>query len=254
MPHQNSVFSRVLTAALVFAFTSSVLSAAVTQTSSSTAPSTGLIATSEDPQNLSNAALGVRWDTSSSSHRDVSQSFLSSSATTLNSFTFKLTFDQTIPAGVVNAPFTIKLYEVGSASAMPDAGGSVLVSTQSGVWTVPAGTAASSYITFNLDPVSLGAGKYYSFAFGFDSSAAGRNFLVATRDSGFYPSGVAAGLVYPYDPVTAGTPGAWTAFGATADFIFYANTASAVPEPSTTALLIGGVMLSAAIMRRRSLR
>lgn len=252
MQMKDHSFFRAVSSVLLLVLAPAIAGAAVTQTWNASAPLAGLIATSEDPANLSQMALGVRWDTTTQSHRDISQSFRASASTTLDSFTFKFTFDQTIPAGLADASFTIKLYEVASASAMPDAAGSVLLSTQSGVWTVPAGTAAATYITFNLDPVALEAGRYYSLALGFDSGAAGRNFLIATRDSGYYPDGVAANLVYPYDPVSPGTPGAWAAFGPNADFIFYANTA--VPEPSTSALLIGGVFLSVAVMRRRSVR
>lgn len=254
MTSHTSLRSLVVTVILLSVCTAAAR-AAITMSSSSTAPTANLIATSENQTtpNPGTSALGVRWDTVSSSHRDVLQVFTTSTAATLGSFTFKLN-NQTTPAGLLNAGYTVNIYEVASASSFPGTSDTPLA-TFGGTWTVPTGTAALSYITFDLGTgVSLTANKSYAFAIGFNSSAANRNFLISTNSGdSSYSGGVAASATYTYDATVAGTPGVWTSF--TTDYVFYAN-AVAIPEPSATAgLMAGAIILFTGFRRsRRSLR
>ncbi|EIP97384.1 hypothetical protein OpiT1DRAFT_01821 [Opitutaceae bacterium TAV1] len=217
--------------------------AAVTTTWSAAAPDAATVIATSDVGATSNA-FGARW-ISSTNHRDISQSFLATEATTLDSFTFRQTHDQRTNAELLNIPFTVKIYEVASATALPDSSGSTLVSTQSGNWTVPGGTAASTYITFNIESVALKANTHYSFVLGFDQSGSKVEFLGSTYGNSVYPQGVAAGLTY-----NDGVAGAWGAWAT--DFVFYASTSS-IPEPAVTALLLGGLgLLAVGIYKRRS--
>jgi hypothetical protein len=239
----------LLVAALLLPFLAAVARAQVIISASLTAPTQNLIATSEKstPADGTNA-LGVRWDTTTSSHRDVLQVFTTTADASLESFTFKLN-NQATPAGLANATFTISIYEVDSTSSFPGSTDTPLA-TYTGTWTLATGTAALSYITFDFDgSISLTAGKSYAFSIGFNSSGAGRNFLISTNggDNGFYSGGVAASATYAYDATVAGTPGAWTTFST--DYVFYAN-ATAVPEPSTTAAWMAGMAIMFAGFRR----
>jgi hypothetical protein len=223
--------------------------ATVTLSSSLTAPTANLITGSEKTTPADGtSALGVRWDTSSSSHRDVLQVFTTTADASLGSFTFKLN-NQTTPAGLLNAGYTINIYQVASASSFPGSS-DVPLATDTGTWTLPTGTAALSYITFSLaNSVALTANTSYAFSIGFNSSGAGRNFLISNNggDDGFHSGGVAASATYTYDPVVAGTPGAWTTFST--DYVFYAN-ATAVPEPSATAAWMAGIAVMFGGFRR----
>jgi hypothetical protein len=247
MPHCLSPIVRI--AVLFLAMSVTCAYATVTLSSSLTAPTANLITGSEKttPADGTNA-LGVRWDTTSSSHRDVLQVFTTTTDASLGSFTFKLN-NQTTPAGLLNAGYTIKIYQVSSASSFPGSS-DVPLATDTGTWTLPTGTEALSYITFSLGSrVALTANTSYAFEIGFNSSGSGRNFLISTNggDNGFYSGGVAASATYTYDATVAGTPGAWTTFST--DYVFYTN-ATAVPEPSTTAAWMAGMAIMFAGFRR----
>ncbi|MDR1283323.1 MAG: PEP-CTERM sorting domain-containing protein [Opitutaceae bacterium] len=249
---KTRIIITVSIAALLLAALPSARSAVVTTATTATPDAATIIAFAEGP---TTSAMGVRWDTSiagATGHRDISQSFLVASATTLASFTLKQANDQPTPAALVNLPFTVKIYKIPSASALPDAAGSELVSTQTGTWTVPGGTVKDSYITFTLDQsVSLGANTYYAFALGFDQSASGANFIASTSGNGtLYANGLAAGLAYDWNTSAAGS---WASFST--DYIFYVNTAAAaVPESATTAALLGALAIAATALARRKRR
>ncbi|MDR1283073.1 MAG: hypothetical protein LBK99_19955 [Opitutaceae bacterium] len=227
----------------------------VTTSANAQAPDAAtVIAASESTENRN--VYTMRWDSAASDpkHRDISQSFYVASDTTLASFTLKESHQSATTSALIDLSFTVKIYKVPSATALPDDAAAELLSTQTGIWTIPGLTAASTYITFELDQtVPLKADTFYAFVLGLDSGKASAGFQAATNIGGgtdYYPNGVGASLTYTWvDNTTAGTPGAWTVLTSgtsKGDYIFYANAAAAVPEPATTAALLGALAIAIA--------
>lgn len=184
--------------------------------------------------------------------RDIGQTFKATSDVQLGAFTLKL-----LSYGVQaqNAAFTITIYETSSANAKFTTG--MLVSTQQGF--LPSSLEENQYITFTLDEVvNLTANKHYTIFLHFDSTASGTaetwrqvvfargNVLTADNPlgSGDYhwlrPS--------PFTDAARAIDAGLTSGNVLAITL---HSPAPVPEPGTTALLIGAVT-AAGLYRYRS--
>jgi len=196
--------------------------AAVVVTSDSSAP-TSYFANST----VSAGGLQWRWD-DVNGRRDVGQSFYTGTAAlTLDKITFQIVSNSTPGAGAANAPFTLNVYQVSSASAFPTAGTAIL--TETGSLSAVHATSADlgKYITFDMTNTALSASSYYAVILSFDSQAVARNMVWQVSNT---PAS------YPNGQCIISTNG--TTFSANNDLVFYA---SAIPEPRGGFLTLAGL-------------
>lgn len=253
---------KILLLCLAFAGMSSLLHSAVLVSLSgvssvgttTNAPTSNVFASNEQSLNFSgqpvDSALGWRWD-SASSKRDISQSFQVVSAITFDKMTFKIG-GADLPSVLQDnsaATFTLSIYKLSSASALPSDASAQVVSQQSGSFaSFAAGMATASgnitgtkynYLTFDFDNVSLTESGYYAVVLSFNATATGYNLAMAMNtNNNVYTQGTGA-VNY--------NEGGWAG---SSDFYFYAQS---VPEPKATAMLFGSVVIlfSQALKRRR---
>jgi len=213
------------------------------------APTQNVFASTENT--AVDSALGWRWDTAIAPvyERGVSQSFYSgASAVTFDKITFK-TGGSAVPSQLkdnASAAFTLSIYSVSSASALPSSGN--LLSSQAGTFAgFASGYATASgsitgtafnYITFDIENIALNANTYYAVVLAFDQSGTGYNIAMANNGTNtYYTSGTGA---------IAENGGSWTT---SSDLYFYAQ---AVPEPGAAqAVLLGAAFLGALRFVRR---
>ncbi len=212
---------------------------------STNAPTANVFASNEEDVNAGgstvDSALGWRYD-SASSKRDIAQSFYVSNSTTFDKITFKIG-GANIPSSLQNnsaATFTLSIYKLSSASALPSEASAQLVSQQSGNFSnFATGMATSSgnitntkynYLTFDFENVLLSQAGYYAVVLSFTSTASGYNVAMAMNDNNNTTYTQGSGAINYNNTGWAGA----------SDFYFYAQ---AVPEPRTAALVFGGVLL-----------
>ncbi len=217
--------------------------AAVQITQNAAAPTENLIAYAEG---YNDATLNWNaYGTTTSTYRDVGQSFVAPTDSGLSAISY---FIDSFESQAAGASFTIKIFETESPTTLLQDG--TLVSTQYGV--LPQDLFAKEYITFGLEQeVQLTAGMTYTVMLHFDekgtSNSAGSRRLVK----------FAIGAVSGTNPL-----GANTGFWLSSDFTNYYKDSkimtayfqtAAVPEPATTALIVGAGMVLLAKAKSRSL-
>ncbi|MDP0495121.1 MAG: hypothetical protein Q7Q73_02835 [Verrucomicrobiota bacterium JB024] len=187
----------------------------------------------------STGGAGLQWRNDTiNGRRDLGQSFYTDTALSLSAVTYRIVGDSSVGSGALNAAFTLSIYEVASASAVPTAG--TAISAQSGTMAGLTGTSAdfNKYVTFTMDaPVSLEAEKYYAAILSFDDQVANQNIVwsVSTTTA-----------VYPDGRLVLTTDG--TTFTTGNDMVFYVT---AIPEPSQTAAMIGLLVVGYVVYRRK---
>jgi len=201
-------------------FASAVASSAAVLVTLDTAAPTDFFASSTA------AAGGIQWrNDTTNGRRDVGQSFFTPTALTLDKITFQLATDAPPGAGASNATFTLALYQVSSASAVPTSGTAILTETG----TLPAflSTDVGKYITFDFASTTLTANSYYAIILTFNSQSAAEN--VTLRISNTPTSYTGGQAIVSTDGTT------FTSYSTGADFVFYAT---AIPEPGTVGLAL----------------
>jgi hypothetical protein len=222
----------LLTSALAL-LASTVLSSATVLVSLDTAAPTDYFA------NSTAAAGGIQWRNDTvNGRRDVGQSFFTPTALTLEKFTLQFTADASPGAGASNAAFTLSLYQVASASAVPTAGTAIL--TETGVLPTFQSSDMGKYITFDMANTALAANSYYALILTFNTQAAAENIIFRISNTpASYPGGQA---IISTDGTT------FSSYSTGADFVFYAT---AVPEPGTVALAVVAFVSLVPVLRRK---
>ncbi len=240
MNTQTQIRALVSLVALAFASATTGLQA-VTVSISSTAPNeSGLVASFVASEINS---WGVR--STAGNGRDISQSFyIGNNDVILNSFTFRQSATANSSGTSSLADFYVQILKLKTAGAIPGSANveEVVFSKTSkwGFW-VPT-IEKGSYITFTLGSVPLEANACYSFVVGFRTADA-NGFLASASGNGTAYNGVALFNNYGNDSETPN----WS--DSSTDLIFYATgTAAAVPEPATTAVLLGTLAIAAAAL------
>ncbi|MDR1279721.1 MAG: PEP-CTERM sorting domain-containing protein [Opitutaceae bacterium] len=218
----------------------------VTVSFSATAPSENIVAsiTADIPSN------NYAWHKSASDQfRDIMQTFSVDTNVTLDKFTFLIWADwySGNRAALENAEFNVSLVTI------PAQGASVTPTQTIATWTgrmpTPLPENSSSewyngkYITFEVPDTSLSAGTLYGLVFSFVNPAANQGMNLAIR------YGATPGVYYKDSTHTD-----WT--NSNNGLIFYALSArgTSIPEPSTSALLTGAVILASLVFLRRHRR
>lgn len=193
-------------------------------------------------------SIGWRYDVANGL-RDVGQSFLATSAFSLETLSIYVNVTPTASA-IQNAVMTLTIFSVASSTSSSTQGnpanGTVL-STQTGTFAsnfTVTGNTANSWITFTLDtPVSLAAGGSYVWMLSFENQAANRSITTAYVLGNTYASGLA----------WASTDGSTYSLlnGTNADITFTLQ-GTAVPEPATATLMAAAVALGLICHRRRT--
>lgn len=216
-------------------------------TSTSSTPPTGALVRIE-PTDTSKTQ---RWSNSSTtyatigSHRDLGQTFLipGASDVSIESFVFRFsTTDK--PAAIQRAGFTLSIYQIDSATSMPE--GLSPLYQQTG--TLPDSISSLDYLTFGLDtPFAATGGGYYAVQLSFNEPVANRSifFISATKDRYSF------GTMYTYSNVAANDT--TMTYGIANAQLDFAIIATAIPEQKVSGLLLGafGVTAAFGFMRRR---
>lgn len=193
-------------------------------------------------------SIGWRYDVANGL-RDVGQSFLATSAFSLEALSIFVNVTPTASA-IQNAVMTLTIFSVASSTSSSTQGnpanGTVL-STQTGTFASNfsvTGNTANSWITFTLDtPVSLAAGGSYVWMLSFENQAANRSITMAFLNGNTYANGLA----------WVSTDGSTYSLlnGVNADTTFILQ-GTAVPEPATATLMAAAVALGLICHRRRT--
>lgn len=222
----------LITSALAFLASAAFSSATVLVSLDSAAP-TDFFASA------TNAAGGIQWrNDTTNGRRDVGQSFFTPTALTLDKITFQLITDAPPGAGASNASFTLSLYQVSSATAVPSSGTAILTDTG----TLPAfqGSDTGKYITFDLASTALAANSYYAIMLTFNTQSAAEN--VTFRISNTPASYTGGQTIISTDGTT------FTSYSTGADLVFYAT---AIPEPGTVGLALVAFCGLVPVLRRK---
>ncbi|PTX99206.1 hypothetical protein DB345_02195 [Spartobacteria bacterium LR76] len=195
-------------------------------------------------------SIGWRYDVTSGL-RDVGQSFLATSAFSLEALSIFVNQTQaTTNAALQNAVMTLTIFSVASSTSSGTQGNpanGTVVSTQTGTFAsdfTVTGNTANSWITFSLDtPVSLAAGGSYVWMLSFENQAANRVVTMAFLNGNTYANGFA----------WVSTDGSTYSLlnGVNADTTFILQ-GTAVPEPATATLMAAAVALGLICHRRRT--
>ena len=176
--------------------------------------------------NSTNTPTGFSWRNLPTSKRDLGQSFLATSAFTMDVMSFKLSGN--IQTGSPGADFTIELFESTTQSSIGSS-----ISTQSA--TFPNFTGGSGdWLSFDIDDIAVTSGKYYTFVLAWDSPATSRSINLS----------VVTGSEYAGGNVWEDTGSGLNASNLDVFFIVQ----SVVPEPGSLALCGTGGLL---IFRRK---
>lgn len=237
--------------ALVVLFTQSTASAVITTSASAGAPDQNIFVNT-----ISNDAGNLSWNgkgtTIVSGQRNVGQTFLTpglaTESTLLQSVVFRIwgglddpTKPYLIPSAVLEASFTLQIFQVSSATAIPSAS-SVPLYVGTGI--TPSSLQSSDYLSFTLDtPLSLTGGKYYAIQLNWNDVASDRSlsFGQSTREN--YSSGTA----FLQQNTAVNGSLAYATHGADLHMMLVT-----VPEPETLSLLgLCGLLALVALHRRR---
>jgi hypothetical protein len=209
----------------------------VTVSTSPTAPASDIA--------LSNVATSVGnfdWSWTSTTPVNAGQIFTANTNFTLD----KVVLQITKISFATDQTFTVSLYEFASSSntlnvAFTPVGSALVTATG----TLPSsGMNANSYLTFDLPDVSLTSGKVYGFVFSFLSENA-NNAVGFSRTGNTYASG---------QIVTSSDSSGSFITATTGDYNFYLLFTSTIPEPSTAALMLGGLVLVGGVAARHRCR
>lgn len=216
----------VLTLLAILSAAQLVSAAAVTVSRSTTAPSDDLLLSFTGGDN-SPAAGGLSWRSSAASggQRDVGQTFSLPETVNLEAITLKTTAQA---SGFTNTAFTLTLYKFEAVTANPTALETYVFSG------ALSSNYASGYLTFSLDsPVVIEAGQAYGFVLSFDNQSVASSvaFQIYSKPS--------SGGVQPWpgqrllqNTGSSLTTSQW-------DTLEFYLTGTAIPEPSSVALLLG---------------
>ncbi len=227
---------------------SALCAAQITIKSATSAPTANLFVASNSTTSGSISAY-YRGQVSAGNptRRSVGDAFQAPSTAEIAAITWKIS---AFHSDVLSKSFSIRLYEVGSLAGTgtkgdPSHAESMLLRTWTGTLS-PALSLSTPYITFGLegDPLTLDAGKYYLFVFGFTEPTSA---TTAANQLSFVTSGNDGGSVLTPSPRHwRETDGTWTSFNRN-HMEFYVQT---IPETSTS-LLIGSGLFSLLLFQRR---
>ncbi|PAW78050.1 MAG: hypothetical protein B9S32_09185 [Verrucomicrobia bacterium Tous-C9LFEB] len=170
--------------------------------------------------------------------RDVGQSFYTADSITLESFGLQL--NGNIQGGDPGAEFTVSIYQ---SSALNSIG--TLLTSETGIFPtsgMAAGTGSGQWLNFNLTDLTLQGQYYYTLMLTWTTPAVNRNLVFSAVTAGGYASG----------SVWSSADGSSFAQQGS-DYYFYVQGVT-VPEPSSTALLMGAGMVLIAGLRLRNQR
>ncbi len=170
--------------------------------------------------------------------RDVGQSFYTADSITLESFGLQL--NGNIQGGDPGAEFTVSIYQ---SSALNSIG--TLLTSETGIFPtsgMAAGTGAGQWLNFDLTDLTLQGQYYYTLMLSWTSPAVKRNLVFSAVTSGGYTGG---SVWSTEDGSSFAQQGS--------DYYFYVQ-GVVVPEPSSTALLMGAGMVLIAGLRLRNQR
>lgn len=160
----------------------------------------------------------------------------------LSSFTLR---NNSALTGLVGVTFAVRIAELDTVATTGTASYVTILTTQTG-FTYTGDLIAGDFLTFNLDPVALGANKIYGIEIDVLSNGTGTGFSgqMSARGSNSYAGGnfYTPQATFSNDPL----PSAVTLNSE--DLTFHANL-SAIPEPTTA--LLGGLGMLALLRRRR---
>jgi|GEM_PF-6550328 PEP-CTERM putative exosortase interaction domain len=194
------------------------------------------------------ASIQVRNTNAVTNNRLVGVGFTAPENTSLDRFTFHIAFSE--GNGLVGDPAkgaTMKIEIVELASLLPVQDQPLtytLLHSETAV--VPATYLNEAYMTFDLETsVGLSASKYYGIILSFTETASNRGINFRQSSNGVTGTN---GLGNVFHSVNSwGT----TSTGAPLAFVLQTTPPSNIPEPSSAALLLGGVSLGAVALRRR---
>lgn len=127
---------------------------------------------------------GYAWRDNESSERDFGQSFLATSDVVMDSFSLQA--NGNLQNGAKNAAFTVDLYE----SATDGTIGSVVESYHGNyLANDDAGSITGTWVTFDVEDISLSLGKYYTFTLSFDNAGVQDQDQVFSLSSEGYAAG-----------------------------------------------------------------
>lgn len=222
-----------------------VSQAAVEVSQSSSAPTENLIQYAEGytASTLNWSAFGsvyTQW-------RDFGQTFLAPGDLQLEAFTFALDSFETQAQG---AAFTVKIFET-TEGGTPLQNGSLL-STQFGV--LPGTLVAGQYMTFSLDSaVSLSSGRYYTVMLHFDeyhTATAPNRRLMKFKMGGVVGENPLGAGSYYWQSSTS-NPSEYVKGNMILTSYFHGTS---IPEPGSTAMLLGAGVLAAGVFILRGAR
>lgn len=219
-------------------------SAQVTVSTSTTAPSENLLVSFN-----TGTSVGRGWRADSRSTitseqwRDVGQIFVAPEDAVLKSITVVSSSGTDAPAR--GADFTLTLLSFGTGFSVSNA---EVLGTWSGVTPNPGAIPGGTFFTFNLPDTQLTAGISYGFLLHFDAMADSRSIPLR-----FNGGSNVAEFTRHLTRVnqTDGTLGSLTT--STSSLEFYVQ-ATPIPEPSSSALLVGACALAIGSARRRARR
>jgi len=240
--------------ALIVLFTLSKAGAVITTSASTEAPDQNIFVNtiSDNAGNLAWNGTGI---TNARGQRNVGQTFLTpglaTESTLLQAVVFRIweglndpTKPYIIPPAALGAAFTLQIFQVASATAIPSTS-SVPLYVGTGV--TPSSLQPSDYLSFTLDtPMSLTGGNYYAIQLNWNDVAEGRSLSFGQSTQLNYPNGTG----FLQQNATANSSLVYSTHGADLHMMLVT-----MPEPGVLSLLglCGGLALVALRKRRVSL-
>ncbi len=222
---------KLLTALAITTLCLSPLRAFVVSSISTSAPTENIVFSQPD------YTSGLGWFNTDTSRRDVGQSFLATSNFTLEAITY--TMGGFFSSTTSTSDYTINIYSTSSLEAAPNTG--TLVSSQSGTFTFEDQDGGNdTFLTFDIEDVSLSSGKYYTIMLVLDDNIAGNSITLKQSSGSVYADGYR--WLYNGTDYSSST---------TSDMTLYL-TGSTIPEPSGAMIFpaIGG-LLAVLIWKRK---
>lgn len=245
MIHQYQQRLLAVTAFIVGALPAMLTGATVSTGTSTTAPTTGIVQSFVP----SGGTAGWSWRADSTlasadAWRDTGQSFTADSSFALDSITLKA--QNGINAPALNTGFTLTVY---SFASIFNNSPSATLATYTGTTPALSNLAGGTYLTFNLSQsVQLTQGSVYGFVLHYDVMADNRTIaFTATTNTSEYTTG--RNLSSGSDGTSAPSSATFTRNNNSLQF--YLGSTANIPEPGSSVLIAGAVILACVSLKRR---